>query len=80
LFYSYHGYSKTLTDITNVRFFETKEYYTVEITTHRPGIVIGKGGRDIDELEKYLNDDCFNKPVKILLLECQLWLKLYSPN
>lgn len=40
----------------------------VNIYTQRPGLVIGRGGRDIDELNLILKK-YFNKPVKVNLIE-----------
>lgn len=62
---------------TEVKVFETKDKYTIQITTHRPGILIGKGGQTIDDLIKWLNEDGFNKLVEIDLKESKMWHKLY---
>lgn len=41
------------------------------VTLGRPGILIGKGGRTIKGLEKYLSDA--NDTVKIEVIESKLW-------
>ena len=71
---SQHDMTSTITD---VKFFQFKYNYEVEITTHRPGLMIGKAGRYIDELKEYINDGFFDMPVKIKLEECKIWFKLY---
>ncbi len=63
--------------ITNVECFETRDNYIIRITTHRPGLLIGKAGILIGGLEDWLNK-YFEKPVKIDLKDCTLWLKLYT--
>lgn len=50
---------------------------TVEIETHQPGLLIGKGGSFIDGLEKFLRDET-GEDIKILIKECKMWYKLYE--
>jgi len=65
------------TTITDVKILENNaDAVTIEITTHRPGILIGKAGHFIDSLIEYLNEDS-EKEIKISIKECQLWNKLY---
>lgn len=49
-------------------FKQNPDYITVTIKTRRPGLIIGKNGRDIDQLSLYLSN-YFGKLVKIDLKE-----------
>jgi small subunit ribosomal protein S3 len=62
--------------ITNVAVSENKNQFNVEITTHRPGMLIGKGGTFIDGLKKLLTAE-LNKEVIIDIKENKMWSKLY---
>jgi hypothetical protein len=78
VFYNNREYgSNVLGSITDVRVFDKGDYYSLQITTQRPGILIGKAGHFIDEMTAFINDREFDKPVKIDLQECKLWHKLY---
>lgn len=46
--------------------------FLVKIETHRPGMIIGKGGNTIDELTRWLTSE-FGQEVKIELKESPLW-------
>jgi ribosomal protein S3 len=63
--------------ITQVKVFSGKPGLTVQIETHMPGVLIGKGGCFIDGLKVYLSEE-LNTPVNIDLKECMLWRKLYK--
>lgn len=64
-------------EITNLEFNflledeSGKKRIEMTVTLGRPGILIGKGGRTLAALEKYLSDDDYN--VKILIKESNLW-------
>ena len=63
--------------ITKIRTFKERGGVTIEITTHRPGLIIGKGGRYINQMTKELSED-LNVPIKIKLNEEQMWLKIHK--
>lgn len=50
----------------------SKTDIVVTITLGRPGLLIGKGGRTIDEITKRLSD-WLEKPVKIKINEYSVW-------
>lgn len=78
LFYNNREYgSNVLNTITDIKVFDKGDHYTMQITTHRPGILIGKGGYFIDEMTEFINNDNFEKPIKIDLQESKLWTWLY---
>ena len=64
--------NKSIMEITNVVVKNKKCCIFITITLERPGILIGKAGRTIDGLEKYL-ERIFEKPVKISIKESKLW-------
>ena len=66
------------TTITKIEAFELKDS-SIEliITTHRPGVLIGKAGSFLKELEFCLSKE-LDKKVKILIIEDNLWLNLYK--
>lgn len=45
--------------------FETTKRGTVKIYTNRPGLLIGKAGKDIDMLTERFKEDCNAKNVKL---------------
>lgn len=59
-----------ISDIKSRCMFDTVE---VEITTFRPGIVIGKRGATIDRIKSALKEELKTKTVKITLKENYLW-------
>lgn len=63
--------------ITNINVFKGHEHIIVEITTHRPGLIIGKGGRTIDALTEKLTKE-LEMPVKIELTEDKMWHDLFD--
>lgn len=69
-------YDRIITSFTEVKVFRNKGKYIVQITTHFPGILIGKGGSTIDDLNKWLNNGEFLLPVEIDLRESKMWHKL----
>lgn len=70
------GAKNTITRIEATKLKSGK--INVEIETHQPGILIGKGGNFIDGLEKFLRDES-GEDIKILIKECKMWHKLYEP-
>ncbi len=58
-------------EITDFSVDYTEEETIVKITLVRPGLLIGKGGKTIDGLTKYLNK--YQPNTKIHLIESKLW-------
>lgn len=58
--------------ITDFKFREYEDCFLIIITLIRPGLLIGKGGRTIEELQKALTT-IYNKNVKIKIIESNLW-------
>lgn len=58
--------------ITNMEFFQFDEGIAFRITLERPGLLIGKAGRVIDAIQKYLSDE-LEESVKIYIVESKLW-------
>jgi len=58
--------------ITNIKVNNKKSKIIVIITLVRPGILIGKGGSEIDNLTRYLSEH-MDKPVVIHVIESRLW-------
>jgi len=69
------GYETT---ITSVRVFKDEKQTTIEIETHRPGILIGKAGHFINGLEEHLAEEFKEENIKIDLRECKMWYNLYK--
>ena len=70
-------YSNIPTTITDLKITSiTPGDITLQITTHRPGLIIGKAGKDFNELSKYLNK-MMKKKVIIDLRESDLWKRIY---
>lgn len=57
--------------ITDIQFKFKKNLVEMTITLERPGILIGKGGRTIDGVSKFLSSP--EQRVKILIIESKLW-------
>lgn len=76
--YFYEDYNyEVITHFTDVRVLEEKFKFVVEITTHRPGILIGRQGSTVDGLKEWLNRGEFTKPVEVSIKESKMWLKLF---
>jgi len=58
--------------ITNIEFDFSKPNIEVVIELIKPGILIGKGGRNIDKLTSYLNN-YLDTTLKINIVESKLW-------
>lgn len=66
-----------LFDIVSVKAFERKNLpILVEIETHRPGILIGKAGWQVNGIKKLMEWYC-KREVEISLKECNLFNDLY---
>ena len=63
--------------ITKVECFENSKGLIILIETHRPGLLIGKGGEDIDHLTNYLKRDLNHNDITIDVRESKLWSNLY---
>ena len=83
LFYYYYFNIKERTAIpsyvTKIEVTESKtKGMSILIETHRPGLIIGKGGSDINGFKEYVCKELNKTDVQIDLKECKLWYKLYS--
>jgi len=69
------------TSITSVKVFQQKfkqkDAVVIEIESHRPGLLIGKGGEFIDGLIKFIKEET-KENIHLALKECELWLGLYK--
>lgn len=61
--------------ITNISVFKRGGETFVEIETHRPGLLIGVGGRGIEDMKNHIMEVTKQKVV-IKLHECKLWHNL----
>ena len=83
LFYDYYFTIKQSTTlpnyVTKVEVTESKvKGMSILIETHRPGLIIGKGGKDINGFKEFLCKELNRDDVHIDLKVCKLWYKLYS--
>lgn len=60
-------------EITHIDAFHNGSNVEVKITSGRPGILIGKGGRTIDSIKEYLSLNGMGVNVNIRILESKLW-------
>lgn len=74
LYFDVNDMSHALTTITDVEVKKTDKKTIITIETHRPGIIIGKMGRTIDGLSKYLKVH-INEDIQINLKESKLWFR-----
>lgn len=65
------------TSITQLKTFKEKDKVIIMIETHRPGLLIGKGGAFIDGLKQYLISE-LDENIEIDLKECKMWHRLYA--
>jgi len=79
LMYQYFrlNYWNYTTQITQVKTFRQNNQVIVEIESHRPGLLIGKGGRFMDGLQKFIEEET-NENIKLRIKECKLWIGLYK--
>ena len=59
-------------EITDIQSKFKSNKIIVTITLDKPGLLIGKGGRGIDQLIEYLTKR-FDKEVRIKIIESKLW-------
>ena len=83
LFYEYYFVIKQYTAlpnyVTKIEVTESKiKGLTILIESHQPGLIIGKGGRDIDGFKEYLCKELNRTDIHIDLKESTLWDNLYS--
>lgn len=82
LIYDYYfiikEYTNILNYITKVEVSKSKKGVTILIESHRPGLLIGKGGKNINELKEFLFKEFNRKDIYVDLKECKLWYNLYS--
>lgn len=68
----------TLYSITNITStYNSSGKLVVTITTHRPGMIIGKGGKRLNALQTWLEFDLVTD-VKVQLEESKLWKDMYN--
>ena len=63
--------------ITKVNAFQTENGARVVIETHRPGILIGAQGEQIEGIKNYMSKKC-GQNVTIEIIESQLFQNLYD--
>lgn len=79
IYFFFTGYQDPDVDYNNVYAISeiltkrTKKELVIEITTSKPGILIGKGGEKINSLEFHLYQE-FNLAVNVKIKECNIWL------
>ena len=76
------GWKSIINTITNIVITKEKAHYVIIITTYRPGLIIGKGGKTFQELSDKLGElfsifEGYNMTYEIQIKECTLWNKLY---
>ena len=71
------GLSRHMLLITDVSLKLGDEEHTLTITLERPGLLIGKAGRDIDALQERLSSG-LGHPTKILIVEDKQWAGIYD--
>lgn len=63
--------------ITDVELYRDGWKIKLIITTHRPGILIGRSGKFIDGLKEWIDIE-LDHSVEIEIKESKLWLNLYK--
>ena len=76
LYFRYHEWEYHTT-ISKVVVFKQGDKVTVKIETHRPGILIGKGGVFIDGLIQRMKEET-KQDIDISIKENLIWYSLYS--
>lgn len=71
------GMTRHMLLITNVSLKLGKEEHILTVTLERPGLLIGKGGRDIYALQERLTKG-LGHPTKIHIVEDKQWLGIYT--
>jgi ribosomal protein S3 len=73
-FFQNEGINRSSLEITNITVKETKkDRLIINITLQRPGLLIGKEGKTINALEKYL-EMLYETRITILIHESKLWV------
>lgn len=65
--------SKLLEYIHEVKVYQTREKYDVYLTTFKPGIIIGKGGNEIDSIKNKIKYELNMYNLEIHIVENKLW-------
>lgn len=71
------GTSRDKLRVTNVSMTLGKEEHTIIITLERPGLLIGKAGKDINALTERLTKG-LGHPIKIKVIEDKQWNGIYT--
>lgn len=71
-YFDEHDIYRSVLEITDIQSKFKSNEIIITITLGRPGLLIGKGGKDIDKLTKYLTRR-FDKEVQIKIIESKLW-------
>src|SRR4051812_47127839 len=70
--------SEYLYNICSVKAFQIEDNKVlVEIETHRPGILIGKKGENINGIKEYMSEKSGNE-IEIFIKESELFQNLYD--
>jgi len=72
MYYDDNGLSLDLLGIRDIHSENKKDQVLITIELERPGILIGKGGQNIDNLNKYLKD-FLEKDISINIKESKFW-------
>lgn len=70
----YNGANLNSMQITDFKFEFIDDKFNVTVILQRPGLLIGKGGRIIDALRKYLNDLC--NVDQLTIEESNIWKRV----
>lgn len=68
--FGYDGFIRL--QITNIQVEIKEKLIIITVTLERPGLLIGKGGKDIDAISKRINE-WLDKSVKIEIKESNIW-------
>lgn len=71
-YFDEYDVNRAILEITDVKSKFISKKIIITITLCRPGLLIGKQGKDIDKLTAYLSRR-FDKEVQIKILESKLW-------
>jgi len=80
-FYVFYNLIKDYKDVllttTNFEVEYIDNVYNINIKSYRPGLIIGKGGKDIEDYNKYIQKELNIKNFKINLTEENLWSDIF---
>lgn len=70
----------TLYSITDIKSeYNKKDKLIITITSHRPGMIIGRAGKRIDDLKLWLKSDLeIGDNFELRLEECKIWYDMYN--